>query len=89
MNTLIHWHHNSPEGGHSGRKLTLRRLKQIFYLKAMTNTISQFVRNCITFQEAKNETIANLGLLQPLQIPEEVLCRQLHRFYLWLAQVLW
>ena len=51
----------------------------------MTNTVSQFVRNCITFQEPKNEIIANLGLLQPLQIPEEVLGRQLHRFYLWLA----
>lgn len=27
---ILHWHHSTPEGGHSGRDITLKRIKNLF-----------------------------------------------------------
>lgn len=69
---LISWYHSSPEAGHAGRDLTLRRLKQVFVWKGMTKQVSHYVRNCQVFQASKSETVVYHGLLQPLAIPHEV-----------------
>lgn len=58
--------------GHSGRDLTLKRIKQLFYWKGMTEDVKQFVKNCITCQSNKSDLAAYPGLLQPLPILEEV-----------------
>ncbi|XP_056696470.1 transposon Tf2-1 polyprotein isoform X1 [Spinacia oleracea] len=69
---IITWQHASPEGGHSGRELTLKRIKALFTWKGLSKEVRTFVRNCVTCQAAKHDTSAYPGLLQPLPIPEEV-----------------
>lgn len=71
-NKILWWHHSTPEGGHSGRDLTLKRLQQLVYRKGMTKDVRQFVKNCQICQSNKNDLAAYPGLLQPLPIPEEV-----------------
>ncbi|XP_056688530.1 uncharacterized protein [Spinacia oleracea] len=66
------WLHSEPESGHSGRDLTLRRVKNLFYWKGLTKDVRQFVKSCKVCQTAKYDTSAYPGLLQPLPIPEAV-----------------
>ncbi|XP_074342426.1 uncharacterized protein LOC141679976 [Apium graveolens] len=58
--------------GHSGRDLTVKRVKQLFSWKGLTKDVRQYVRNCHICQTAKYDVAAYLGLLQPLPIPTEV-----------------
>ncbi|WOH09911.1 hypothetical protein DCAR_0729371 [Daucus carota subsp. sativus] len=69
---LINWHHSSAEGGHSGRDLTMKRLKHLFYWKDMTVQVTQFIQKCQVCQRNKADLAAYPGLLQPLRIPNEV-----------------
>ncbi|KAL8108106.1 hypothetical protein AgCh_024522 [Apium graveolens] len=69
---LINWHHASVEGGHSGREITSKRIKSLFYWKGMAQHVRQFVRACLVCQKSKTDSVASPGLLQPLPIPEEV-----------------
>lgn len=69
---ILHWLHNSGQGGHSGRDATLARVKSIFYWKEITTFVTSFVRSCVVCQANKPENMANPGLLQPLPIPQEV-----------------
>lgn len=69
---IIRWLHSEPESGHSGKNLTLRRVKNLFYWKGLTKDVRSFVRNCKIFQATKYNTAASPGLLQPLPIPEDV-----------------
>lgn len=49
LRTLIMvWQHASPETRHSGRDLTVKRLKRLFYWKGLTKSVRQYVRNCTT-----------------------------------------
>lgn len=68
---MIDWYHSSPEAGHAGRDLTLRRLKQVFVWNGMIKQVSHYVRNCQICQASKSETVDYPGLLQPLPIPQE------------------
>ena len=70
--SLIQWHHNTPEGGHSGRDLTVKRLRASFYWKGLAKHTRQYIRECVVCQASKYEPTASPGLLQPLPIPEEV-----------------
>ena len=69
---LIHEHHASPVGGHSGGERTYQRLKQAFYWKGMKKAVLQFVAECDICQRNKNETVATPGLLQPLPVPSRL-----------------
>lgn len=69
---ILQWMHNSSQGGHSGKDGTLQRVKHLFYWKGITNSVTNFVRQCLVCQANKNETIASPGLLNPLPIPQEV-----------------
>ena len=70
--SFLHWVHTSPQGGHSGRDATLKRLKQLFFWKGMTKTVQSYIRSCAICQACKYDNVAYPGLLQPLPIPEEV-----------------
>ncbi|XP_021852236.1 uncharacterized protein [Spinacia oleracea] len=69
---LLNWHHASPECGHSGRDITLKKLKTLFSWRGMSRDVRQYVRKCPTCQLSKYDTSAKPRLLQPLPIPEEV-----------------
>lgn len=43
---ILHWHHTTPGGGHSGRHDTLKRVKSIFSWKGLTTDVTTFVKNC-------------------------------------------
>ncbi|XP_056698019.1 uncharacterized protein [Spinacia oleracea] len=69
---LLNWHHASPECGHSGRDITLKKLKTLFSWRGMTKDVRQYIRKCPTCQLSKYDTSVKPGLLQPLPISEEV-----------------
>jgi len=69
---LLHWMHASPTRGHFGRDATLKRLKHLFYWKGINKEVQQFIWQCSICQACKYDTSAQLSLLQPLPIPEEV-----------------
>lgn len=69
---LIHEHHASPVGGHSGGERTYQRLKQAIFWKGMKQVVLQYVASCDIRQRHKNETVASPGLLQPSPIPERL-----------------
>ncbi|KAI3756033.1 hypothetical protein L1987_55845 [Smallanthus sonchifolius] len=67
---IIHQCHDSYLGGHSGFHATLQRLKSMFYCwKGQNKTVREVVRQCHVCQQAKYETVASPGLIQPLPIP--------------------
>lgn len=69
---LLHEHHASPTGGHSGGERTYHRLKQAFYWRGMKQAVLKYVAECDTCQRNKSETVATPGLLQPLPIPNRL-----------------
>lgn len=69
---IINWLHSSPESGHSGRELTLKRVQSLFHWKGLTTDVRVFFRQCKQYQSSKYDTAASPGLLQPLPIPEAV-----------------
>lgn len=71
-NKLISWYHNSAQGGHSGVTATLKRLSGLFYWAGMQKDVAAYVKHCNICQKCKPETVAYLGLLQPLPIPQGV-----------------
>ena len=71
-NSILEWLHGSGQGGHSGRDVTVQRVKSLFYWKCLTKGIQNYLRSCRVCQSCKYDTAANPGLLQPLPIPEAV-----------------
>ena len=69
---LLHLYHNSPEGGHSGAAVTMKRLGSVVYWKGLKKDVRSFVRHCHICQQFKTEQVASPGLLQPLPIPDKV-----------------
>lgn len=71
-NTILEWLHSSSQGGHSGRDVTVRRVKGLFHWKGMPKDIQNYLRSCGICQQYKYDTSAYPGLLYPLPIPEVV-----------------
>lgn len=69
---ILQWHHVTPEGGHSGRDITLKKIKQLFCWKGFTKEVRQICKNCHVCQAAKYDASAYLGLLQLLPVPVDV-----------------
>lgn len=69
---IIEWHHSSLEAGHSGRDATSMGVKRLFYWKGILKDVKFFMKECLVCQAAKYEPLASPGLLQPLEIPNEV-----------------
>lgn len=71
-NAILEWLHGSGQGGHSGRDVTIQRVKSLFYWKGLAKDIQSYLRGCNVCQSCKYDTAASPGLLQPLPIPEAV-----------------
>ena len=65
---LIHEHHSTPSGGHSGGEMTYRKIKQSFFWKGLRlkQDVLKFVAECDICQRNKHENVASPGLLQLL-----------------------
>ena len=62
--------HGGIEGGHSGVRKTLDRVKRSFYWKRMRREICSFVATCDNCKRNKHENVLSSSLLQPLPIHE-------------------
>jgi hypothetical protein len=66
---LIQALHNSAIGGHSGVRVTYRRLKYHFSWKGMKHDVQQYMQHCQVCIQAKPDRSLYLGKLQPLHVP--------------------
>lgn len=57
---------------HEEIQKTIHRIKADIYWKGMKAIIEDFVRHCIVRQQHKWENLHHTGLLQPLQIPQQI-----------------
>ncbi|XP_058775591.1 uncharacterized protein LOC131649859 [Vicia villosa] len=65
-------YHQTPEGGHSGVKATLARLRASFCWPGVYLAVKNMVKHCTNCQQNKYETQKKEGLLQSLPIPDRV-----------------
>lgn len=70
-NDILEWLHGSGQGGHSGRDVTIKMVKILFYRTGLAKDQS-YLRRCKVCQSCKSDTAASPWLLQPLPIPEAV-----------------
>jgi hypothetical protein len=61
--------HSSLFGGHSGAKVTLKKIQQSFYWPKLSQFITEKIATCPICQISKSEHVSYPGLLQPLPIP--------------------
>jgi hypothetical protein len=59
--------------GHEGIQKTLQRLRRDFVVDQDHTMVREFVRSCTTCQVNKTEALHSAGLLQPLDVPSQVL----------------
>lgn len=69
---LLKEFHVTPQGGHSRFYRTYRRVAANLYWLGMKKMVQQFVMDCDICQRQKYMATAPGGLLQPLNIPEQV-----------------
>lgn len=69
--TILAEFHASPMGGHSGFFRTYKRIA-VFQWEGMTKDIRNFIAQCTICQQNKYESLAPVGLLQPLPVPTQV-----------------
>ncbi|XP_047264542.1 uncharacterized protein LOC107863358 isoform X1 [Capsicum annuum] len=69
---IISLWHNSTQGGHFGMDATIKRLQSLFYWKDLIHDTRNFINRCVIYQRHKYDMTANLGLLQPLPVPDGV-----------------
>ena len=69
-NSILEWLHGSGQGGHSGRDVTIQRVKGLFYWKGLAKDIQAYLRSCVICQSCKYDTAASPGFLQRLPILE-------------------
>ncbi|GJV27346.1 retrotransposable element Tf2 [Tanacetum coccineum] len=69
---LLHWMHNSPQGGHSGIPATLKRIQSLFYRPKLRTDVHTYIKECEVCQKCKANLAASPGLLQPLPIPKGI-----------------
>ena len=62
--------HTSPIGGHSGQRVTLHCLKQLFFWPHVKPFVALKVSQCPICQLSKGEHVPYPGLLDPLNIPK-------------------
>jgi hypothetical protein len=69
---IIKYFHQGPLGGHSGVKVTAKKLSAVFYWPGLKQMVKTFVKECDICQRYKPELVAYPGLLQPLPIPTQI-----------------
>ncbi|KAA3480533.1 reverse transcriptase [Gossypium australe] len=60
----------SSLGGQPGIHVTKHRISSLSYLKGLSKDGKRWIRECVAYQRCKADNSTNLGLLQPLPIPE-------------------
>jgi hypothetical protein len=70
--TILQWLHDSALEGHSGRYVTVARIKSLFYWKGMNKDIHNYVRNYGVCQQSKPDLAGSPGVLQPLPVPQKI-----------------
>lgn len=63
--------HDIPVSGHVGVQKTLEQVKKIFYWPKLRNIVERYVTTCLACQQNKATNKLQLGLLQPLPIPDK------------------
>ena len=63
--------HDSPTMGHVCFFKTYHNTRQSFFWKGIKTDIQKCMAECDTCQRQKLETVAPLGLLQPLNVPTQ------------------
>ncbi|KAI5429766.1 hypothetical protein KIW84_034381 [Lathyrus oleraceus] len=63
---ILQWLHSSHQGGHSGIRASIARIKSMFYWKGLAKDVTKFIQQCETCLRCKYEPRAVAGLLQPL-----------------------
>jgi hypothetical protein len=58
-------------GGHSGNRVTLHKIKNLFYWPQQKQFIANLIAECPTCQISKSEKVQYPGLLNPLPIPSQ------------------
>jgi hypothetical protein len=66
---IMHDCHDIPIAGHLGFQKTYIAIKRHYYWQGMKSDIKNYVERCLKCQVSKIEQVKNLGLLQPLGIP--------------------
>jgi len=69
---LLQLFHDSATGGHSGVRVTKKRMSSIFYWKGLTKDVRNYIRSCMVCQRNKPDLSSPAGLLQPLPIPHAI-----------------
>ena len=69
---LLHKMHDTKARGHSGVLRIFRKLGQQFYWPKMHKSVQDYIKGCEVCQKIKVETLAPVGLLQPLPISCQV-----------------
>ncbi|WZZ03013.1 hypothetical protein YC2023_088934 [Brassica napus] len=69
-NSILEWLHGSGQGGHSGRDVTIQRVKSLFYWKGLAKDIQAYLRSFVICHSCKYDTAACPGFLQRLPILE-------------------
>ena len=62
--------HAPPYAGHRGIQATTNAIETYFYCPSMKKDIQAYVSQCLTCQKVKYDRGKQLGLLQPLPIPD-------------------
>lgn len=70
--TLLKEYHSTPQGGHSGFYHSYKRLTTSLFWVGMKKDVKDFVKECDVCQCQKYLAVAPGGLLQPLNIPNQI-----------------
>jgi hypothetical protein len=62
--------HDGPLAGHGGVKHTTTFLKKSYYWPNLKECVEEYVKTCLTCQQNRTLNKKQVGLLQPLPIPE-------------------
>jgi hypothetical protein len=68
--TLLKEFHDGPLVGHGGEKRTTTFLKKSYYWPNLKDCVEEYVKTCLTCQQNRTFNKKQVGLLQPLPIPE-------------------
>jgi hypothetical protein len=68
--TLLKECHDGPLAGHGGAKRTTTFLKKYYYWPNLKDCAEEYVKTCLICQQNRTLNKKQVGLLQPLPIPE-------------------
>ena len=69
---LIEEFHSTPSGGHSGALKTYEHLASSVYWRGMVKQMHKYIADYLVCQRSKYDSLGPIGLLQPLQIPNQI-----------------